>query len=1439
MSDAPGESKQPGTAAAPGRWVRRSVIVSAVALAALVAALVAVHWPTSHTFYTDADTIEEPEDTAPVRDILWQPPALLPAMAGRGADDFEPRLTADGMTLFFVRGKAGTNSDIFYRNRTPEGWSEPAPLAAVNTGYDELGPEPSADGLVVYFYSDRPGGFGGYDIWYVRRSRTDESGWSEPMNLGPPVNSELNEYGPALTPDGAALYFASNRPQPGDSDPPDPDAWPGTIREDLYHRTYDIYTSQITERGAARAQAIAALNTPFNEGAPAVSSFGDFLYFASDRPGGEGGFDLYRSRRLRGGHEPAVNLGATLNTPANELDPGLSMGGYSLYFSSDRPRERVAPDRRNPYQIYQTTSREVFTDSRTEQASIDWAAIWSALWPNLLWVLLALLLLLLLLAMLRDLKGRKLSLLARCLLASLFAHVVIMFLLTAWQMTESLAQQFGRKGPIQVALGPSAAGADVFSQVRGAFTSAGTAVSIILESDVRPAATNPQIQAAMITTPVAATPRDAGRRPLDISLAADADGARIESLPIQAAPASPNPRRASFDVDLPADESRIHQTESELPAAPAEATIRNVNLPPVSPDARSTAASTIEVAVATKSSPAYPSLESALVSTDMLTVHDTDTRKMPTTRPVTAKLAADQLTPAAVTLPRSTSDHQRADESQIPVPQSAPPRATALPRPAVSQATDDFEQIKVDEVIPGRKSTQSDEPLTVDELAANVADASRGVPAFAAGKTRADAPTSLHVADVSLPQPAEATDGDNAEVEFKPHNEPHRNVQPPSGHIDSAAEPAGTHIVSITPAKPSGTALASLTPDTSIARLRDAALHRPATPPARSTPVGAPAPSETTLDLYVPTDIEPPPSEYSHRSAAERAQAVEEMGGGKETEDAVALALRWLAEHQSPDGRWDGAGFDETCGRCGGETKVEVDVALTGLSLLCFLAADHTHLEDGEYRHVVRRAVDWLIDIQRSDGDLRGPETMYSHGIAAIALAESYGMTRDPRLREPVQAAIGFIERSYDAHTGIWRYDPGQPGDTSVLGWQIMALKSAKQAGIEVPSRPFLAAGRWLDTVSSTSSPGLYAYQPGRPATPAMTAEGLFVQEILGRATHEPRMRQSVELIMGNLPDWKNNLNTYYWYYATLALFHQQGGPWQRWNDALTAQLLPNQHKRGPRAGSWDAEGEWAHVGGRVYQTALCTLMLEVYYRYLPLFLRDPGPGEDAIGTVRGHVTHASTGDPIAGAKVRLDLADDPDIEILTAPDGSYVLHPTNVPPFFALSASAAEFLPTSHNVAAAAVAGKSLDVDFELTPENAGEIAIEAVPAVHHLGDDEFSGSINSQFQKRAEGATFLAEFTLTADQLSPSPGSAEVLMLVKGVQLEHRIRINGRTIVRRLSSAPRDGSFGPFAARFDPAWLQPGPNVIEILASSLGTDVDDFEFVNVKIRVNSWRDK
>ena len=129
-------------------------------------------------------------------------------------------------------------------------------------------------------------------------------------------------------------------------------------------------------------------------------------------------------------------------------------------------------------------------------------------------------------------------------------------------------------------------------------------------------------------------------------------------------------------------------------------------------------------------------------------------------------------------------------------------------------------------------------------------------------------------------------------------------------------------------------------------------------------------------------------------------------------------------------------------------------------------------------------------------GDLSYDQgVMYGHGLASIALCEAYGMTKDTGLAEPAQQAVNFIVYAQDPTGGGWRYTPHQPGDTSVLGWQLMALKSAHMAYLIVPPKTIKGADHFLDTMQ-TESGAAYGYV--RPERPSTTAIGLLCRMYLG-----------------------------------------------------------------------------------------------------------------------------------------------------------------------------------------------------------------------------------------------------------------------------------------------------------------------------------------------------
>ncbi len=330
---------------------------------------------------------------------------------------------------------------------------------------------------------------------------------------------------------------------------------------------------------------------------------------------------------------------------------------------------------------------------------------------------------------------------------------------------------------------------------------------------------------------------------------------------------------------------------------------------------------------------------------------------------------------------------------------------------------------------------------------------------------------------------------------------------------------------------------------------------------------------------------------------------------------AVARALGWLARHQEPDGHWRLTDYTKQCKdkTCTAVGSAKTDSGATALGLLPFLAAGQTRMPEdkGPYRKHIFRGLYWLMKNQGSDGNLAGeePQMMYSHGLATLALCEAYGATKDRTVGQRAQLAVQFIEKAQNPETGGWRYIPGEDGDTSVVGWQVMALKSAQMAGLSVRPEAFEGAKRWLKSVSKGNG-GLFCYRavPESGPTPSMTAVGLLCSQYLGTRRGDPVLTEGVGLLLNHLPD-NQSRDLYYWYYATQVLHNVPGPDWDNWNRKMRKVLIESQCKEGCATGSWDPEkptkDRWGDHGGRLMETSLAALTLEVYYRYLPLYKLD------------------------------------------------------------------------------------------------------------------------------------------------------------------------------------------------------------------------------------------
>jgi hypothetical protein len=367
---------------------------------------------------------------------------------------------------------------------------------------------------------------------------------------------------------------------------------------------------------------------------------------------------------------------------------------------------------------------------------------------------------------------------------------------------------------------------------------------------------------------------------------------------------------------------------------------------------------------------------------------------------------------------------------------------------------------------------------------------------------------------------------------------------------------------------------------------------------------------------------------FGQRNGGGRKLMVKRHGGSKATENAVDKALEWLAYHQEADGHWDSKKYDG--GKADYWKVPQCDTAVTALSTLAFLGAGHSE-KVGTYKDNVKRAVAWLKSKQQPDGRVfdtadncgfdHNLSLGYSIAMATMALSEAAGMANVPETKLAASKAVQYCVETHavgnGSETGAWRYEPKMEADISVTGWFVMALKSAKVAGIHVPPSAFEGAIKFIDQMEIKNAgpdtgygpASRYEYQKGVGTNHRRCAIGNLCRQFMGWKKED--LQSSVELFVkdGGIPEWTdkgdkqhdNKLDMYYWYYGTLCVFQQGGDLWKSWNEGLKGALVPNQRKGGDENGSWDPLGTYSECWGRVGSTALGALCLEVYYRYLQL----------------------------------------------------------------------------------------------------------------------------------------------------------------------------------------------------------------------------------------------
>jgi len=1102
---------------------------------------------------------------------------------------------------------------------------------------------------------------------------------------------------------------------------------------------------------ADQALELQGVNTEHNEGTPCVSPWGDFLYFASNRPGGQGAFDLYRARIEDGRCVRLENLGAEINTAGNETDPQLTKGGFMLYFSSDRDGGEEGT-----YDLYTSESHEVYA-SRVGRPlpTLGWS----------IWVLLASLALLIPLMLFLRAGGYKhLSTLQKCFVVAMVLHLMLALMLSLAQMSQEI-YQYVVDTPDEVELDLTVdKQLEVRTQIRHQL--ADLAPAAPRQTEI--ARINTEFQPVQEVKRVAMDVPDAQRRPVEqvYEQVRPKDEPKIK--PQQVATPTPTVHMSDLAIKLPPPEVKIRSDDAKPQTAlappstnqtrqptaivkttrpdatrlPTETTksvpdtlahvadvarpvgdvqrqeytptpkLTEMSIPLAAPkhssnpikETPSPATTTANVAEPTgakrkkaaASAASAARAGSARIKTPTVQA-DTDslmTKSGPTVaeRPVgdaveradipTPKIAdiarhlsGPKIKPSPVKAAREPTGVASADKpagssraaaskptstagsAKLAVPSAEPsgqslamtgstaqiarplgkvsPQA-ALPAPVIADVAVSPSSPKI------KATTKQTEASPASSAVASLKSVRTGpvrsaAPTSKAGTARISAPTarlsqhSLASAMTVTHQVAEASQVSVSVNVPLPNNAPKVGLPTPPasvaavgaesvpGQVATEVTTAGIGKIATSPKAPAGSpqALQAGTrdhkPSTTVSVVKNAADDRPDRTAYRpKTDLARPLVAIGPLGGKLGPLKSAKPEVMFHRKFEQRQRLLKDMGGTKASEAAVARALLYLSRTQEKDGAW---GY--LSGKSRRHKRKTHDVALTGLSALCFLAGDHSPGKNGPYRDTVTKAIDFLVEQQGKDGSLmQHGGRMYGHAIATLALSEAAIMTGDWKYKKAAIKGAHFIIQAQNNSSGGWRYTPRESGDTSVLGWCVMALYSVQRMGMEVPPKTLRGAVKWLDKVGCGRTKILCGYTNPSPK-PAMSAEGAFSRMLLGQKPSPAQQKELASYLDANKKTTAKNF--YLAYYASLAMMQIGGDAWQKWNPQMRERLVALQTRGGSNDGAWTTKTTYGGSGaGTIYTTTMATLTLEVYYRYLPMLgglddkSSDPGGKPDA-----------------------------------------------------------------------------------------------------------------------------------------------------------------------------------------------------------------------------------
>jgi hypothetical protein len=311
-------------------------------------------------------------------------------------------------------------------------------------------------------------------------------------------------------------------------------------------------------------------------------------------------------------------------------------------------------------------------------------------------------------------------------------------------------------------------------------------------------------------------------------------------------------------------------------------------------------------------------------------------------------------------------------------------------------------------------------------------------------------------------------------------------------------------------------------------------------------------------------------------------------------DDAVSSALAFLQKTQDANGAW--------------ATQGSASPAATGLAVLAFLSAGHVPGE-GRYGGTVDKGVRWVLTRQQASGLFTCPpgQDMYHLGICTLMLAEVTGMmdaAQAPRVKSALEKAVAYLlkaQRTTGPARGGWRYFlNGNDADLSVTGWQLLALRAARNVGCDVPAERIDLAVAFVLRCRDAQSGG-FGYLPGSWASTSCTGTGILCLEICGKERHRsPEVLRAASFLNRQPPRAGGPHFFYTTYYCSQAMFQVGGTYWDFFRPQLHKVVLDSQQ----------ANGCWLFGDsfGPDYATAMAVLALTVEHRLLPIYQRGEEP---------------------------------------------------------------------------------------------------------------------------------------------------------------------------------------------------------------------------------------